>query len=273
MSDSRPVAFVTGAARGIGRATAVEFARRGYDVALLDVLSGLLDEAANAVRAAGKVEAVTHVVDLTDLVAAEAAVRETARRFGRIDALVNNAIWRELLSMRQISLESWEKTLRIGLTAPAFLARRAAEVMEPRGRGGVIVNVSSVMSERAAGISPAYIAAKGGLDSLTYELAALYGPAGIRVVSVNPGAIDTDLSADYSDESGQSVTQELRRNTEETTPLRRFGRAEEVARVIAFLASDEASYITGTNVHVDGGLGRNMMSHSLKHRMSPQEFK
>ena len=272
MSDSRPVAFITGAARGIGRATAVEFARRGYDVALLDVLAGPLDEAAEEVRATEKVEAVTHVVDLIDLSAAEHAVRETAQRFGRIDVLVNNAIWRELHSMRQISLDSWEKTLRLGLTAPAFLARWAAEVMEPRGRG-VIVNVSSVMSERAAGISPAYIAAKGGLDSLTYELAATYGPAGIRVVAVNPGAIDTDLSADYTDESGESVTRQIRRSAEDNTPLGRFGRADEVARVIAFLASDDASYITAANIHVDGGMRRNMMPYSLKHLMSPQEFK
>ena len=108
--------------------------------------------------------------------------------------------------MREITLESWEKkTLRVCLTAPAFMARWAAEHMEPR-RSGVIINISSIMSWQAAGIAPAYIACKGAIDSLTYELASLYGPSGIRVVAINPGAIDTEMSRDYRDDSGQSVT-------------------------------------------------------------------
>src|SRR5206468_5769259 len=114
---------------------------------------------------------------------------------GRIDVLINNAAWRDLVTMRSISLDSWERTLRICLTAPAFFARAVARDMEKR-RHGVIINVSSIMSQHASGIAPAYVAAKGGLDALTYDLAALYGPMGIRVVGVSPGAVDTELGKD-----------------------------------------------------------------------------
>ncbi len=271
MSD-RPVAIVTGAARGIGRATAVEFARRGYRVALLDVLEKELAEAAAAVTAAGG-EPLLQRVDLQDLVAAEKAVRETSARWGRIDVLVNNAAWRELLTMRQISLESWEKTLRISLTAPAFLSRWAAEVMEKQKRG-VIINVSSVYSRRGAGISAAYVAAKGALDALTFELAALYGPAGVRVVAVNLGAVNTEMSGDYSDASGKSLTETMKQWNDDITPLQRWATPEEIAKMIALLASDDASFVTGTTVYVDGGMfSAGMMPHSLKKLMNPGEFR
>src|SRR5581483_4657180 len=115
------------------------------------------------------------------------------------------------------------------------LARWAAEHMEPR-RSGVIINISSIMSWQAAGIAPAYIACKGAIDSLTYELASLYGPSGIRVVAINPGAIDTEMSRDYRDDSGQSVTDEIRAFSEDMIMARRWGKPEEIARVIAFVA-------------------------------------
>jgi 3-oxoacyl-[acyl-carrier protein] reductase len=185
--------------------------------------------------------------------------------------LVNNAAWRELVSMRRISLESWEKTLRVCLTAPAFLARTAAEIMEPQ-KSGVIINVSSIRAFQPDGLAAAYVAAKGGLDSVTSDLASLYGRSGIRVFGIAPGAIDTSLSQDYTDASGQSITDDLRRASEDDIPLGRWGRPREIARLIAVLAGDDASYLTGTTVVVDGGWTRNGTPRSLKRRIAPDDF-
>jgi 3-oxoacyl-[acyl-carrier protein] reductase len=270
MTD-RPVVLLTGASRGIGAATAIEFARRGYDLALTATTAATLERSAAEARSLGA-DAMTMAGDLADLAFAERLVHETARRFGRIDALVNNAAWREITTMRQIGVESWDRTLRICVTAPAFLARWAAAHMELRGRG-VVVNVSSIVSTHAAGTAPAYVAAKGAMDALTYELAALYGPSGIRVVGVSPGAIDTELSADYEGTEGENVSAALRQWTEDVIPLRRWGTAEEAARAIAWVASGDAAYVTGTTIVVDGGWSHQLHPYSLKHRMQPGQFR
>lgn len=257
---TQPVALITGAARGIGRATALELARRGYQLALVDVLA---DELATV-----NAEALTLTGDLADLDFCRRAVEETAGKFGRLDLLVNNAAWRKVETLRETDLATWDRTLRICLTAPAFLAKWAAEIMQRQG-GGVIVNVSSIRSHFSDGTAAAYVAAKGGIDALTYELAALYGPRGIRVVSVCPGAIDTQLSADLA---GGDVMREVAADCIDHTPLARFGRPEEIARAIAWLASDDASFITGTTIVADGGLSHHHYGLKLKQRMKPGEF-
>ncbi|MBP89767.1 MAG: oxidoreductase [Planctomycetaceae bacterium] len=273
--NDKPVALITGAARGIGRETAFEFARRGYDLSLMDVLDEELTATANESAKLGA-ECLPNVCNLEDLDRASDCVTQTIHRFGRLDVLVNNAAWRELKTMREISVESWERTLKICLTAPAFLARWAAEAMEEQQRG-VIINICSIMSRRGGGMAPAYVAAKGGIDSLTYELAALYGRSGIRVVSISPGAIDTDLSGDYPDGEEPSGDEEpmdakMRRWSTDEIPLGRWGQPEEIARVIAMLASDDASYITGTNVTVDGGWTHGHFPRSLLRQMNPEQF-
>jgi 3-oxoacyl-[acyl-carrier protein] reductase len=270
IGGSRPVALITGAGQGIGRATALEFAARGYDLALVDCHAESLAAAAEETRRAGAAVQTFHG-DVGDLAFGEGAVHTAAEEWGRLDCLVNNAAWRELATMRHISLESWERTLRVCLTAPAFLARAAARRMEQAGRG-VIVNVSSIMSRRAAGTSPAYVAAKGGLDALTSELAALYGPRGIRVVAVNPGAVDTALSGDYADPKGQSLTADLRAWSEDHIPLGRWAAPAEVARAIVWLASDDCGYVTGTCLTIDGGWSTSHMPQGLKRRMHPDDF-
>lgn len=268
--NHKPVALVTGAARGIGRETALEFARRGYNLGLLDVLQEKLEATSREASALGA-ECVADTCDLESLDASQAALRRIAQRFGRLDVLVNNAAWREIKTMREISIESWERTLRICLTTPAFLARWAAEVMEPQG-SGVIINVCSIMSRRGGGVAAAYAAVKGGIDSLTYELASLYGRSGIRVLAISPGAIDTDLTGDYPGGDGQSVDAQLREWSTGEIPLGRWGQPVEIARMIAMLSSESASYMTGTNVTVDGGWSQAHFPRNLLKQMKPDQF-
>mgnify|MGYP006277682735 CR=1 FL=1 len=251
-----PVALVTGASAGIGVAVAEEFVARGYAVGITGRCAERLDEVrCRLEEAGGRVLALAG--DLADLDFAESVVRRVAARFGRLDVLVNNAAARELTTMREITPAEWDRTIRVCLTTPAFMARWAAEEMEAGG-GGAIVNVGSMMARQAHGVSPAYVSCKGALESLTYDLAALYGPAGIRVVTVAPGAIDTAMSR-LSDGNGQdaSATEDpVREFSESMTMLGRWGRPEEVARAVAWVASDEASYMTGATLVLDGGWSR-----------------
>jgi 3-oxoacyl-[acyl-carrier protein] reductase len=149
------------------------------------------------------------------------------------------------------------------------MARWAAEDMELRSQG-VINNVSSIMAQQAAGIAPAYLASKGGMDTLTFELASLYGPSGVRVVGVQPGAIDTELSRSLGKEA---TSDELRDFSEEMIMLRRWADPNEIAQLITFLASDAASYITGTLVVADGGWVHQHFPISLKRRQFPNDYK
>lgn len=268
MSD-RPVALITGAGGGIGRATVREMIFRGYDVAVVDCNDGALLKVAAELPERSKL---VLTGDLADLGFAASVVRRTIDHFDRLDVLVNNAAWREMTTMRHITPESWDHTLRICLTAPAFLSRWAAEQMTKAGRG-VIVNITSVMGAFPNGLAPAYAAAKGGLDTLTADLAALYGRSGIRVVALAPGAVDTAIGADFRTTSGESLTHLVRRSSEDRIALGRWARPEEMARIIAFLASDDASYITGVTIVADGGWTRNLTPRSVKSAQFPEDFR
>jgi NAD(P)-dependent dehydrogenase (short-subunit alcohol dehydrogenase family) len=169
-------------------------------------------------------------------------------------------------------MQTWNQTLQICLTAPAFLSQMVADSMEKNNAGGVIVNVSSMMSDRPAGISPAYIAAKGALESLTKELAVTYGRSGIRVVCVKPGFIDTDLSKDYKSTNGEELSDVLATYLIDATPLKSPASPVNVADAILFLCSDQAGFITGTSLTIDGGFTANMNSYQLKKRQFPKEY-
>ena len=259
-----PVVLITGASRGIGLAAAQAFSAAGYRLATVATDASALAEAGARLPSPPFVLA----GDLSDFSFLETVVPKTIEQFGRIDVLVNNAAWRSLGSLRRTSLDDWERTLRICLTAPAFLSRWAAADMERRCRG-VILNVGSIMSQQAVGISPAYVACKGALESLTYELAALYGPAGIRVVTIQPGAIDTDLSRDLRQDDQPDAIREF---SEDMIMLQRWGRVEEIASVLLFLAGEGSSYITGTTIAVDGGWLRQHLPLSLKRELFEADF-
>lgn len=253
MNMSPRVAIITGAAGGIGAATVQRLLADGYATALVDCNAAALQALAQRLNANAD-RCLLLPGDLADMAFVESIAPRTIARFSSIDALVNNAAWRELVTMRDISPQSWQRTLDVCLTAPAFLSREVAKHFETRGRG-VIVNVSSIMAQQAAGFAPAYVACKGAIESLTYDLAALYGPHGVRVVAISPGAIDTPLSHDVEGSHAPS-TKDLRGFAESMAMLGRFGRADEVAAAIAWVASDDASYLTGVTLTLDGGWSR-----------------
>ncbi|MGA7303628.1 MAG: SDR family oxidoreductase [Rhodothermales bacterium] len=267
------VALITGAARGIGAATARAFAQAGYAVVALDVLVDDLGRVVESIKAEGH-EALGLVADLASLDKLEAAVERVAAKWGRIDVLVNNGAARDLKSIRQITPEAWNRIISTNLTAPAFLMKWVEPHMRPAG-GGVMINVASVEAHIPKGVAAAYAAAKGGLLSLTYDAASALAGARIRVLAVSPGAVDTDIGRYFdpdSESDDSELDQEIRNASEELIPMHRWAEPEEIAEVILWLAGDGASYITGTEITVDGGLIHTWMPRHLKNRIQPGQF-
>ena len=271
MKDKK-VVIITGAAGGIGIAMAKKFAEHKFCIVLADIKLEEINKEAEILIKKYKTECLICHGDLEDSGYVKKIVKETIRKWGRVDVLVNNAAWRIVETMRTISLENWEKAIRINLTAPAFLAKYVAKTMEENKIPGLIINISSVMSQRAGGNSPAYITCKGGLESLTYELAVLYGPKHIRVISVNPGNIETNMSNDYIDGQGDNISDNLKNYMNDNTPLQRGGSPEDIANISYWLSSDEASFITGTSILVDGGFFHNFNAYKMKSIQFPKEF-
>ena len=241
-------ALVTGADSGIGRAIAIAFARAGAD---LVIHYGSDEEGARSsaarVEAEGR-KAVILQADLADPRNAERLYEEAVADGGAIDILVNNAgTGAASSSALETTLDDFTRVLHVDLVSPWVLARAAAGAMRERG-GGVILNVTSVHEEIPTPGDVAYAAAKGGLRSLTRTLAVEVAPYGIRVVNIAPGLIATPMTEEkIEDEAKLAEANAL-------IPMGRPGQPEEVARMALFLASDEASYITGSSFFVDGGL-------------------
>ena len=270
LETENKVAIITGASRGIGKAVAEKLALKGYRLTLVSECENELNEVCEALSETTDV--INKLGTLEDEKFINELVDTTYAKWGQIDVLVNNAAWRTIETLRSISIKDWEKTFRVCLTAPAFLSKKVCEVFEKAKSGGVIINMSSVMAERVGGTSPAYVAAKAALLALTYEMAVLYGPSQIRVLAISPGNVQTKMSQDYMNHTGANISSLLTQDMENNTPLRRSARPEEIANVIAWLCTDEASFITGTNIVVDGGFLHNFNSYANKQKQFPDEF-
>ncbi|WP_138475499.1 SDR family NAD(P)-dependent oxidoreductase [Dyadobacter bucti] len=270
--SNQKVVIITGAAGGIGKATALKFAEDGYAVTLCDLDADTLQALTDVIDKKYGTRCLNIPGDLSDELYLQSIIPKTIEKWGRIDVLVNNAAWRTLESMRTMEMEIWEKTLKICLTAPAFLTKWAAAAMEEKRTGGVIVNVTSMMSERPSGTGSAYIAAKGALESFIKECAVTYGRSAIRVVGIAPGYIDTELSNDYVDPEGRNISNQLISEITDAIPLGRGGKPEEVADAILWLSSESAAYITGTTLVIDGGFKPNFSKYSIKKLQFPEEF-
>jgi 3-oxoacyl-[acyl-carrier protein] reductase len=236
------VAVVTGAGRGLGAAIAGELAARGAVVVVADVDRDLADATAARLPGASAVAA-----DVTDPSAVNALFDEAARVHSRVDVLVNNAGVGAVAPSEELSPEVWSRTLAVNLTGTFLCAQAAARHMLPAGRG-VIVNIASLFGATGMPMRAAYAASKHAVVGLTKVLATEWAGRGIRVVAVEPAYVRTALD-DADQVAGGYTTADIERRT----PMGRYAQPAEIARVVAFLASDDASYVTGSAIAVDGG--------------------
>ena len=240
-------AVVTGASQGIGAAAAVALARAGADVAF-DYRSAdaAAEETASAVRAEGR-RCVVLKGDTGDPAHVEALAAASVAELGGIDVWVNNAAALMVKPFLELGDEDWHGLLRANLHGYFYGCRAAARQMVAQGRGGRIVNVTSIVDIQPIADLSAYVTAKGGILGLTKTLAVELGPHGITVNALSPGATDTPLNQVAS-------TPEVRRNYEHRIPLGRIASPEEIADPFVFLASDASRYVTGLELVVDGGM-------------------
>ncbi len=238
------VALVTGAARGIGAATALALAEAGARVALVDRDGEGIERTADAIGRAGS-DALAIPADVTDAPAMERAVDAVVAEWGRLDVLVNNAGIVRDATLGKVSDDDWAATLDVNLRGTMIGTRAALRPMRAAGAGRIL-SATSVVARMGNYGQTAYAASKGGIIGMTRAWARELGPLGITANAVAPGFIDTDMARGVPE---KVLTGLLRR-----TPAGRLGRPEEVAAVYLFLASDLASFINGAVVGVDGGL-------------------
>ena len=240
------IALVTGAGAGIGRAIAETFAREGANVVVADRDGEAARETAETiVKSNGAAQAET--VDVTDTEQVKALMQRLAATFGRLDVLVNNAGVGERSDFRHIDDAAWDKVWKTNVDGTVRCAREAFDLLKASGKASVI-NLSSVMATKHTRQMSVYSATKGAVSALSRSLAIEYAPYGIRVNALCPGYVETALIGRYMQKpmiAKALLTQ---------TPLRRFGTPQDIANAALFLASDEAAYITGAGLHVDGGM-------------------
>jgi meso-butanediol dehydrogenase / (S,S)-butanediol dehydrogenase / diacetyl reductase len=238
------VAVVTGGARGIGLAIARWFLAREHCVALIDI-----DEATLR-RTERELDDVSHVLalhaDVSQPAPVSAAIRAVDERFGRIDALVNNAGIAVFKPILETSYDEFRQVLATNLDGAFLCTQAAAPVMLRGGRGGAVVNIASISGLRASTLRVAYGTSKGALIHLTKQQAIELGNAGIRVNAVAPGPVDTEMAKLVH-------TVAIRSDYHDVIPLNRYGTVDEIAQTVGFLCSDAASYVNGQVIAVDGG--------------------
>ena len=243
------VAVVSGAAAGIGRATAELFAEEGARVVLADVAADAVEEVAAGIRDAGG-SAAAVAADVSSEAGVEAVIGTAEDEFGPVDVLVNNAGVELKKLVEDTSLAEWERVLRTNLTSAFLMSRRVIRGMKDRRRGVIVMN-SSVGNFIAATKSSAYGASKAGMMALARSLALEGAPYGIRVNAVCPGVIDTPMNERNLARSEDPEA--MRRSWYEITPLGRLGTPRDVAQAMLFLACDESSFVTGLPLVIDGG--------------------
>jgi meso-butanediol dehydrogenase/(S,S)-butanediol dehydrogenase/diacetyl reductase len=242
------VAVVTAGGSGIGAATAQRFAAEGASVIVADLSGTRADLVTSGITSSGG-RAVAIKMDASDSSAVERTIRLALDTFGRLDVMVNNAGLAEPAPLDEISLESWNRVIAVTLTSAFLGMKHCLPIMRTQGKG-VIVNTASISGTAADYGLSSYNAAKAGVINLTRSAAIENARHNIRVNCVCPGFIDTRATQIL----GRERADELRQVYAEAHPIGRVGQAEEIASTVAFLASDEASFITGAAIVADGGL-------------------
>ncbi|MEM7249942.1 MAG: SDR family NAD(P)-dependent oxidoreductase [Pseudomonadota bacterium] len=245
---AKPIALITGAAQGIGLACAKALARDGHRVVIADIQGDAAEAAAKEIGA----DALARTCDMADPEQIDALFTDVEAAAGDVSVLVNNAGIASPNDFLEMSVEQFASVIDVNLVGTFVATQRAAKRMVDKKIRGAIVNMSSINAQVAIPSIAAYCASKGGVMQLTKSAALALAPHGIRVNAVGPGSIDTAMMA------GVNANPDAMKMVLSRTPLGRVGDASEVAEVVAFLASDKASYVTGETIYIDGGrLGMN----------------
>jgi len=243
---SGKVVLITGAGSGLGRESAIELAREGSRIAVVDVNAEGSAETVTSIVAAGGEAFAVHG-DVADSASVQKAVAEVLAHFGTIDILVNNAgVVGELKPVHEVSEESWDFVMGVDMKGVFLCSKYVIPTMLAKGKG-VIINIASVSGFLASATGVEYTAAKHGVTGLTKQLAYDYGHQGIRSIAIGPGVIETPLTKYWTCEGGpfHELTMQA--------PAGRYGRPIDVARLVCFLASDEADFMHGHTIPIDGG--------------------
>ena len=238
-------ALVTGAGSGFGRAISRRLARDGALLGLAELNAAAAEETRDLIEADGG-EALALPTDVTDYAAMEAGVQAVIDRWGRIDIMVNNAGITVRERFLDLTIDGYDRVMAANLTGVFYGVRAAGLRMKAQG-GGVIINMSSIRANVGGFIHTSYCASKGGVRMLTKAAAVELGPYGVRVCAIGPGVAETPLTESLLANEG-ALDEQLAR-----VPMGRLGQPEDISEVAAFLASDDAAYVTGATLYVDGG--------------------
>ena len=246
-ANNNKVTVVTGSARGIGKAIAIELGREGYAVMIADVRGDAAIECANELNQQG-LSAAPVTVDVSDPAACAYMIDETVKRFGRLDVLVNNAGISKPQPTLEVSPQDWQRMMDIQLNGGFYCAQAAGRQMVKQGTGGCIVSITSINTEAAFPQRASYCVAKAGMGMLTKVLAIEWAEHGIRVNAVGPAHTETEMTLQNIQRGVVSVDALQKR-----IPLGRLAKPLDIANAVSFLVSDKASFITGQVLYVDGG--------------------